>query len=210
MGNVSAPFGLRPVRHLNGMSWNGQTERCFVHADYATALFVGDPVLIDATTAVRDTTGKHLTVEIATAGNGNFISGVITSFEPRPGALGQNYKPASTEAYANVVIDPDVIFHIQDNGLATPDKNMLGANAVLDDGAGSTASGLSGWMLDVSTDAPAADASNQLIILKLANFPDNTLAAYAIWEVIITLHTLKSCGDATDSVSGGALGVIGA
>ena len=205
MGNVSAPFGLRPVRHLNGMSWNGQTERCFVHADYATALFVGDPVLIDATTAVRDTTGKHLTVEIATAGDGNFISGVITSFEPRPGALGQNYKPASTEAYANVVIDPDVIFHIQDNGLATPDKNMPGANAVFDDGTGSTATGLSGWMLDVSTDAPEENASNQLIILKLANFPDNTLAAYAIWEVLINLHTLKSTGDGD-----GALGVLGA
>jgi len=205
MGNVSSPFGLRPVRHLNGMSWNGQTERCFVHASYAAALFVGDPVLIDSTTAVRDTTGKHLTVEIAEAGNGKYITGVITSFEPRTGALQQNYKPASTEAYCNVVIDPYVIFHVQDDGLGTPDKNMPGANAVLVAGTGSTVTGLSGWMMELETDVPAEDASNQLIILKVADLPDNTLADFAIWEVLINLHTLRSTGGGD-----GSLGVLGA
>jgi hypothetical protein len=205
MGNVSAPFGFRPVRHLNGMSWNGHTERCFVHADYGAALYIGDPVLISATTAVRDPTGWHLTVEIAADGNAGFISGVVCSVEPTSGSLDMIYKPASTEAYVNVCIDPKVIFHIQDNGLATPDKNMIGANAVCDDGTGSTTTGLSGWMLDVSSDPPAADASNQLTILKVANFPDNTLAKYAIWEVLINLHTLKSTGDVD-----GAKGVLGA
>jgi hypothetical protein len=205
MGNVSSPFGLRPVRHLSGGSWNGQTERCFVHADYAYALYVGDPVLIDATTAVRDTTGKHLTVEIAVATHTNYISGVITSFEPIIGALDKNYKPATTEAYVNVCIDPDVIFHIQDNGLATPTKNMPGANGMGASGTPSAYTGLSGWMLDMATDAPAEDATNHFLILKVANIPGNTLAAYAIWEVLINFHTLKSTGDAT-----GALGVIGA
>ena len=58
MANTDAPFGLRPVRHLNGSSWNGQTIRCFIHASYAYALFVGDPVMYQTELDYKDTTGK--------------------------------------------------------------------------------------------------------------------------------------------------------
>jgi len=206
MGNIDAPFGLKPVRHLNGMSWNGQTQKCYISSSYATALFIGDPVVITGTTAERDTTGKHLTINKATEGDGNYITGVIVAFEPLKTDLTKKHNPASTERYAYVVTDPYVIFHIRDNGLGTPDKNMPGANGVLETAtAGSTATGLSGVELDLSSDVPAADASNQLTILGIADIPDNTLADFAIWEVLINLHTFRSTGDGD-----GSLGVLGA
>ena len=57
MANVDAAFGLKPVRHLNGSPWNGATIRCHAPAAYGgSALYVGDPVMLEATTATRSTT----------------------------------------------------------------------------------------------------------------------------------------------------------
>jgi len=205
MGNIDAPFGLRPVGHLGGANWNGITERCYISSSYATALYVGDPVVISPTAAEREATGKHLTINKATVGNGNYITGVIESFEPNMNNQ-QLYNPASTERYANVVIDPTVIFEIRDDGAGTPTDLMPGANGVLiATHSGSTVTGLSGIELDMSSDVPAADASNQLIILKVADYPDNVLGDFAIWQVLINLHTFRSTGDGD-----GSLGVLGA
>jgi len=197
MANVDAPFGLRPVRHLNGMSWNGQTERCFIHASYAAALYVGDAVALQTETDYQDTTGMHLSIVKATAADTYPILGVITSFEPLPGSLDKPYNPASTQRYANVCIDPGVIYQIQDNGAATPTKLLCGQNgSIVMTHSGSTATGISGMELDLgTTDTPAANSSFQLLILRLARLPNNTLAINAIWEVLINLHQLKSTGD---------------
>jgi hypothetical protein len=206
MANVDAPFGLKPVRHLNGMSWNGHTEKMYVSANDATALFVGDAIVGDATTANRETTGLYPTIKAATVGNGNYILGVVISFDPDPDDLTSKHRAASTERYVNVCMDPDVIFYIADDGAAAPTKNTPGANAVLiGTHAGSTATGLSGMELDMNSDAPAEDASNQLLILKRANIESNILGARAIWEVLINLHSLRATGDGD-----GALGVLGA
>ena len=194
MANVDAPFGLRPVRHLSGMSWNGQTERCYIASSYATALYVGDPVELTEETDDQDTTCLHMSVKGITAGDTHPLIGVITSFEPLASDTTKNYNPASTERYANVCMDPSVVYHIQDDGSATPTKLLPGQNACLiNTHAGSTATGLSGVELDLTT--PAANASFQLLILRMARLPKNELAIHAIWEVLINLHQLKSTGD---------------
>lgn len=204
MGNIDAPFGLRPVGHVGGADWNGITERCYIHADYATALYVGDPVAITATTGYRDTTGKHMSIVKATAGDTYQTYGVIVSFEPNASTQAV-YNPASTQRYANVCTDPSVVYDIRDNGSGTPTKDMVGANAVfIFTHNGSTYTGLSGVELDMSSDVPAADSSNQMLILGVAPYEDNTLGDFAIWRVILSNHTLKATADTPV----GNLGVI--
>jgi len=187
MANPStAPFGLRPVRKMDGTPWNGQTIRCYIASTYATALFIGDPVVFTTTTADRDTTAKHPSIKIATAGAGNIVRGVITSFEPNPTNLSRQYSPASTEGWANVCIaTPDIVFQIRDDGGGTPDKNWPTANAVLGAGSGgSTITGLSSWIISAAT-TPANTQNYQLQIIALADTPDNELGDYAIWDVLI-------------------------
>lgn len=182
----SAWFGLRPVRHMDGTPWNGQTTRCFIHENYAQALFLGDPVTFTTTTADKDTTALHPSIKLATGGAGNIVRGTITSFDPDPDNLTRIYSPSGVEGYANVCIaTPDIIFQVRDNGSGTPSKNWVSANAVLAAGSGGdTITGLSSWILAAGT-APANTQNYQLQIVQLADIANNELGDYAIWDVLI-------------------------
>ena len=186
MANPNAPFGLKPVRYINGTPWNGQTIRCYISASYSTALFIGDPVLWSATLAEKDTTAKHPTINVSAVASGSMIRGVITSFEPNPNNLTQQYSPASTEGWANVVIaTPDLVFQVRDDGDATPSKVFPGQNGILAAGSGgSTITGLSSFVLDGST-TPTTTQAHTIHILGLADIADNELGDYAIWDVIV-------------------------
>ena len=199
MANPDTPFGLHPVRHRNGAAYNGATNPYYINSSYATALFIGDPVIKVAggSNAARIAVPGGGTFEIgtlpeiekATAGDTNRITGVIVGFAALPTNLEQKHSPASTEGVALVCDDPDVIFEIQADG-AIPAASM-GLNAVLIyTHAGSTVTGLSGAELDTTSDVPAADASNQLLILRAANREDNdTTLTHAKVEVLINQHT---------------------
>ena len=198
MANVDAPFGLRPLRHKNGAPYNGAANPYYIPSDYATALFIGDPVVKTGTanTAnVRDHVdgeydiGTLPEINKATAGDGNAITGVIIGFGADPDNLSNQYNPASTERIAWVADDPDLVFEIQADG-AIP-ATSIGLNAVLIyTHSGSTTTGLSGAELDTTSDTPAADASNQLTILRAINRADNdTTLTHAKVEVKINNHT---------------------
>lgn len=203
MANKDAPFGLKPIRHLNGNPWNGVTQRCLVEDSYATALFIGDPVIVTGVAGSDDTTGLPV-INKATAGDTNRIYGVITSFEVDPSNLENKHIPASTGGYANVCIDPDVVFIIQDDAGATLDGGSISDNAVISTStSGSTVTGLSGVELAAAT-TPASDASYQLLILDVYKSPDNALGANCIWEVLISNHVLRGGGAAADE---GILGI---
>lgn len=193
MANTDAPFGLRPVRHRNGAPYNGAFNAYYVPSSYATALFVGDPVVKTGTsnTAAVGAHGIGTLPEInkATAGDGNAITGVVVGFEPDPDNLGRIYNPASTERVVYVCDDPDVIFEIQADGAIA--AAQVGLNAVLIyTNAGSTVTGMSGAELDTTSDVPAADASNQLTIHRVVDRTDNEAgSAYTKVEVKINNHT---------------------
>jgi len=198
MANSDTPFGLRPIRHRNGASYNGAVNHYYLPSTYATAMFIGDPVIKTGTSntafvhaaGVGDfEIGTLPEINKATAGDGNRITGVIVGFSTLPTDLSKQYNPASTERVALVCDDPDVIFQIQADG-AVPAAS-IGLNAVLIyTTAGSTVSGLSGVELDTTSDVPAADASNQLVILRGANIPGNDItSAYGKLEVMINQHT---------------------
>ena len=206
MANVDAPFGLLPKKHLNGNPWNGGTMRCYVSASYATALFVGDPVVLDPINTNRATTVRCPTVIAATGTTGTYIFGVITSFEPNPDNLTLKHRLLSTARYCNVCVDPDVIYWIQDNADSAMTKADIGGNCDLEMNAGSAITGLSG--VELNSDTQAENAALPILILGVADVEDNgfdgSTDTHIIWEVMINMHQLRATGDGT-----GALGVSG-
>lgn len=190
MANVNTPFGMRPVRYRNGTPWNGGATRYFVPSTDATALYLGDPVIIAGS---ADADGVP-TVTLATAGSGAYLLGAVVAVDPvdGAGASGRDsttYRAASTARYVWVADSPDVIFEMQEDAvggaLAVTD---VGLNADLVSGNGSTITGLSGFQLDTST--KATTNTLQLRIIGFSRRVDNEVgSANAKVEVEINLHT---------------------
>jgi hypothetical protein len=203
MANATGGFGLRPVRHIDGSPWNGQTVPCYISASYATALYIGTPVLLSPTLAEKDTTGRYQTINKSAGTDGTIIFGVITSFEPLQTDLTKQYNPASTERIANVCVDKSVVYAIRGDGGGTPSKVFIGQNAVcIETSAGSTVTGISGVELDEgTTTAPSADQSNPLFIEGIQDTPDNELADDAVY--LVRLNT-------AENATGDILGVTAA
>jgi hypothetical protein len=214
MANVDTPFGLRPIRHRNGAPYNGAVNPYYLRSDYAVATFIGDPVVKTGTSNLVAVSaagvgdfdiGTLPTINKATAGATNRITGVIVGFAPLPNDLTKQYNPASTERVALVCDDPDVIFEIQSDGALSAAQVSLNA-VLIYTSSGSTVSGLSGAELDSGTaTAPAADATYQLMIQRASNTPGNDItAAYCKVEVVISNHS-EASGSTTTST--GILGV---
>jgi hypothetical protein len=184
--NPNAPFGLKPVRRLNGGPIG--LQRCYISASYATALYVGDPVLFDTTLANKDATGKYPTI-IASAGTTTTVTrGIIVGFEPLVTDLTKVYNPASTARYAMVAMGlDDLVCQIRDDGSGTPSKVFPGQNAEMANaGGGSTVTGLSGFTMDATT--PTTTQAFTLQILGLADIENNELDDYAVWEVLLNTN----------------------
>jgi hypothetical protein len=186
-----------------GLNWSGGVRQCNVAATYATSLFLQDPVLLSGTS---DVTGAYPGIITAVAGNANRISGVIVGFAPATDSDAIYFVGAAASLTRNafVVMDPYVIFEIQSDSAAALAITTVGLNAVIiKTHSGSTTTGISGVELDSSSDAPDADASNQLLILGGVPRSDNDVTlVHAKWHVLINLHSYLSVGDGD-----GALGV---
>lgn len=184
MANGNAPRGLIPRRQRDGETANGALNKYYVPATDATALFMGDPVIIAGS---ADAAGVP-SVTRATAGGANRITGVVVGFEPNPAIVATGYRAASTEAYVLVDDNPATEFEIQEDsvgGALTVDS--VGLNAALVAGNGSTYTRTSGWMLDSST--AATTAALQVRIVGLMQRADNEIGDYAKWLVRINEPT---------------------
>lgn len=180
MANSDTPFGLKPVRHRNGAPFNGAGSLYYVPSSYGTAVFPGDPVVV---TGTADASGIA-EVNVATAGDGNSITGVVIGRTNGDGVLLADDSlelPASTGGYLLVADDPDVVFEVQASGsVAATD---ISNNANLASGTGSA--GVSGWEMGAS----AALATSQIKVLRLVRREGNALGANAKVEVMINNHT---------------------
>ncbi len=101
MANNDAPFGLRPIEHLNGLPWNGVTRRCYLPSTDANAMYIGDAVDVAGSS---DTSGVCPTVAKATAGDGNPIFGVITAFDADPDNTSRVYRSSKHESLLSCVL----------------------------------------------------------------------------------------------------------
>ena len=195
MANANIPAGLTPIK--NSPFVEIPKNSYYIPASYATALFIGDPVVKTGTSNTSSVlsngklypAGSLPEINKATAGDANAITGVIIGFEAIPSNLTLNYNTASTERVAIVADSPHQEFMIQEEtaGTALAATSVgLNANLVYAE-SGSTVTGLSGAELDTST--PATDASFQLKIKRLIDAPENAIGQHAKWLVLINNHT---------------------
>lgn len=203
MANTAAPFGLRPVRKLDGSAWTGQARHYYIPAGDSTSFFIGDPV---------DLTGNSNTSEIMgfapgtlseigaiTAADTNQFVGAIVGFLPS-NRDSNVYGAGSTDRIALVADDPNLVFEIQDDGASALTADSVGLNAIMQSGSGSTATGLSAYVLDTNGDAPEANASNMLLIIGLSKKMGNEIGVFAVWDVIASVHRYKASGDGEGSL----------
>lgn len=205
MANTSPPYkplGFQPTQYLSGTPWNGQFTAYPIAPLYATSLFTGDPVRIDATTGTVITANG---VDANPALLGIFVGcdyvDAVTkrqTFSP--------YWPASTATVANTVInarivdDPNVMFDVVVNPLDTGGAgqgNML-HNYDFSGGTGNTLNGLSGASLNLTSTSNTAGFKAVRFSEVIGNLPGPTNATANRVLVLINNHYYKR---ATDSAA---------
>ncbi len=192
MPNTDAPFGLTPIQYAWGAPYDGRVRPYFVQSDYATALYIGDPVVITGTSNTATVRGFQPgtlpAINKATAGANNAITGVIVGFLPLDGQTSNVYGAASTARIALVADNPNLLFAIQDDASATLAATDVGNNAnLVYTHGGSVYTGRSGAEFIAST--VNTTANFQLTIISLADAPNNALGGNAVWLVRINRHT---------------------
>jgi len=192
MANLDSPFGLRPVRMVNGSPFSNQQNRYRIAANYGTSIYQGD--------LVKVVTGGG--IERVAAGDGGLVLGVFngcTYTDPSSGKQKwSNYYPASTNAsdiIAFVVDAPDTVFEVQADA-AFPVADLFGNFDIVDGSpVGDTTSGISNAELDVTTGATTATLPLKAIDVSQDPLNDDVATANTNVLVVINNH-LFSAGTA--------------
>ena len=196
MANVNAPFGLRPLRYVDGRPYNGAVDLYF--ATGATgAIRPGDPVVDSGTANTTEVNGfppgSLPSCQIALDGSGDPIVGVCVGVLPET-AASTTYRVTSTDRVIMVARGHDLIFECQsDAGGTALAATDVGQFVVLK--AGTTATLQSDWTVDTAT-APNTTAGFQAKLMGFSKNPKNEIGAYAVVELLINNHTLGNITDA--------------
>ena len=194
MANVNAPRGLVPVNGAYSQPWSDGVALYWHDSGNSQAIFVGDLVTATGTSYFMNQGGVVQSVPIAAqAVTGGIFDGVcvgtlaITRDSPIYGA-------ASTGIGIFVCTDPNADFWVQDANSGTPlSANDINLNVNVLVNQGSTVTGMSGMVLDNTTEA----GTNTLDLKILGQWlsPDNDLgsavgtgAAAGKWRVRINRH----------------------
>lgn len=181
MANTDNAFGLKPVQHRNGAPYNGAFR--LYSTDDATAIYIGDPVILSGTS---QTVNGKIYSDVNQAATGDVITGVVIGVQPvTQDSL--RYRAASTIRLVMVADDPDLLFEIQEvSGGTALAANDIGLNANFVVGSGSTVTGLSGVELNNSGE----NTTNTLDvhIVGIAQRDDNAIGEHCKWLVTINRH----------------------
>ena len=165
MANTASPYGLKPVKRVDGMPYAGATEEFLIDpAGEATNIFNGQVVIIgsDGYIAISTATGEDITTNNL-GGSGVGAIGVFVGCEyinAQGQVIHSQYYPSGTTGVvkAYVVTDPNVTFQAQLDGSGA--QTVLGTNtffaAVQSTSTGSTATGNSTSALDATVQTTAA------------------------------------------------------
>jgi len=173
MANIDAPFGLKPITRDGAAGYTGAVREYIIAAAEATDLFVGDPVNLGGTSILDLVDGKTKpTVVRATAGSGNYITGVIVDFKPITDKSLRYKTDATLQRTVLVSDDPMQLYEIQaDGSVALTD---VGETAdIIFTHAGATATGFSGAELDTSD----IGTGSQLVIEGVRDQDRNDLSS---------------------------------
>lgn len=183
MANADTPFGLKPYSHRNGAPYNGAARLYSTAAGDATAIYIGDPVILSGTSQTID---GVVYSDVDQAATGDVMVGVVIGVKAVT-ADSLTYRAASTQRLLLVADDPDLLFEIQEvsggTALAAAD---IGLNANFVVAAGSATTGLSGVELNNATEATTNTLD--LHILGLVPRDDNAVGEHAKWLVTINRH----------------------
>lgn len=206
MANTNRPNGFTPVRTLSGAPWTGKVKEYLIPSSDGTAVYVGQMVKLDGSSAAAGTIVNGRNCEgmatVIAAAAGDRLLGAVVGFVADPAYLIPDYRRASTNRIALVCDDPDVVYQAQeDSAGGSIAAASVGLSTDIVVGSGSTSTGRAASLLD-SSDV-STDTGGQMRLLGLARVPDQTstsgenqLGNYAKWECIINEHQLV--GYATD------------
>ena len=178
MANVNAAFGLVPIRHMSGNA--PRANKYTITSGLAENIFSGDLCILTA--------DGVLTPHTATETNNIGVFAGCSYTASDGSYVYSEYWPTGTTAtsiIAYVYDDPWIVFKVQSPG--TPAQTNIGNCADVVAGAGSTTTGRSGFSLSGTMANSAATCK----ILALHDTPDNSMAQYAVMEVLINEHLFK-------------------
>lgn len=138
MANTNAPFGLRPVGHLNGSPYNGAARLYFIDSTDTAGYNVGDLVVETTTTDGMGTPGCTLFGTRESAASSGVVRGVIVGFGTLAGNFGgqgvlgadaasldtvQIPATKTKDYYVWVCDDPTVVYEAQTDTIASTALN---------------------------------------------------------------------------------------
>lgn len=180
MANVDSPFGLKPVRMLDGSPYSASLRVFSTATGDATAIYKGDPVIFSGTSQTIDGVVYQ---DVDQAATGDVIAGVVVAVLPSV-STSLTYRAASTQRLLLVETGQNVLFEIQEVSGGTPlAANDIGLNANFVVGSGSTTTGFSGVELNNATEATTNTLDLQIV--DFVNRPDNEIGEHAKWLVRI-------------------------
>ena len=165
MATTATPYGLKPVKRVDGMPYAGATDTFLIDpAGEATNIFFGQVVIIgaDGYLAISTATGADITTNnLGGSGVGAIAVFLGCEYVNAQGqVINSQYYPSGTPGVvtAKVVTDPNVVFQAQLDGSGA--QTVLGNNtffaAVQSTSTGSTRTGNSTSALDATVQTTAA------------------------------------------------------
>lgn len=211
MANTSRINGFRPVKHITGAPYNGQSELYYV-ASAADEILVGDVVKLGGT---ADANGIP-TADLCGASDvpvGVVVGIMHSKFDPR-GKLttgstaldlpAQAQIAASGAGYVLVCTDPYIVLEAEaSNG--TPAVENVGLNISHANGARTAATVTSPAYLDFGTEATTA--SLNFNILGFSQKVDNEVGASAKLHVTFNRHQFKGAYVTAETNTVGSIGL---
>jgi hypothetical protein len=193
MPNLVAPKGFAPSRYLNGSPYNGAVNMYVVLAAEANQINVGDTV---KSAANGDANGVPAVTKIT---NGTdvcrgVVVGILLTAPNAPSLVGTvldntlQYIPASKskDYYILVADDPNILFLLEDDGLAALTATSCNKNASYTVANPTGVSQVSATVLN--TASVATTNTLPLKLMGLVQRPDNAFGANADWLVRFNTH----------------------
>lgn len=194
---LNDPRGFEPYRHLNGGAVF-RSHKYFVSANNASAIFVGDPVVINVGGGIE----SWRTADASAIGAKRGLLGVVrnvldsngrplTHSQPTKG----HFLDASNEGYVEVIDDPDVVFVA--NASVTATRNIVTHLAPVVFGVYNSAAGISGAGIDLGNTVVTATGNEPFMVVGIAgnelDWPNPYLASAASQdvEVVISDHVFR-------------------
>lgn len=195
MATVAAPYGMRPVNMIGGQSVSHGIRMMRIATAYASHIFYGDPVDLDAAGFI---TRQVEATDVVTS-VGNMPIGVFLGCEyevSSQGLLHRQMWTAGTITAPNKSIwgyvcdDPSMLFEMQSSGIINQSAIGLNAAFILGTATGGTPTGgnLATGNSRVSiTAAPAVTATMPIRIVDAVERPGSTLGD-AFTDVVVRFN----------------------